>query len=166
MTRSFVYKTGSSAGDVSFNMTPLIDCTFLLLIFFVLTSQMSSDSLANLDLPRPLASVAAPAAHRHSGPLIVNVISAEGDDGLVGADRIGQAAGYKIEGRFVQVGDVDTLVAILRTHRTDTAGDLLLEVRADRRVQFGHVQPVMDAATAAGISKVDLTALLESPGAS
>ena len=52
MRRSFVYKMGSKAGDVSFNVTPLVDCTFLLVIFFILTSQMASDSLTTLSLPR------------------------------------------------------------------------------------------------------------------
>jgi len=162
--RSFVYKTGSRAGEVSFNMTPLIDCTFLLIIFFVLTSQMASDNLATLLLPRPHASLAAAGDRREVRRLIVNVLSAE-DEESVGAGRAGQAAAYKVEGRRVEVGDFETMAALLRARRAEARpGELFLEVRADRRVQFGHVQPVIDAAAEAGISQVDLTALLEEGG--
>jgi biopolymer transport protein ExbD len=162
MTRSFVYKPSARSGDVGFNMTPLIDCTFLLIIFFILASQMASDSLATLELPRPFASQAVSSDRREVRRLIVNVPSAEGE-GLVSPNQIGQAAGYKIEGRWVEVGDYETLVDLLRSRRQAAgAGGLFLEVRADRRVQFGHVQPVMDAAAEAGIDRVNLTALLES----
>ncbi len=162
MIRSFVYRTGSRCGDVSFNVTPLIDCTFLLIIFFILASQMASDSLATLALPRPHASLAAPPQRREVRHLIVNVLSAEGQDGRVEEGRIGQAAAYKIEGRRVEVGDFQTLVAILCSRREACGADgLLLEVRADRRVQYGHVQPIVDAAAEVGICQVSLTALLE-----
>lgn len=165
MIRSFVYKAGRQTGDVSFNVTPLIDCTFLLIIFFILASQMASDTLATLVLPRPHASLAAPSDQREVRRLIVNVLSAEDDEGFLGAHRTGQASAYKIEGRRVEVGDFDTLVAVMRSRRQAATSDgLLLEVRADRRVQFGHVQPVMDAAAEAGISQVNLTALLERAG--
>jgi biopolymer transport protein ExbD len=163
--RSFVYKTGPGGGDVSFNMTPLIDCTFLLIIFFVLTSQMASDSLATLLLPRPQASLAVASDRKEIRRLIVNVLAAEDAEGPTGPDRAGQAAGYKIEGQRVEVGDFETLAATLRARRAEAGpGELFLEVRADRRVQFGHVQPVMDAAAEAGISQVNLTALLEEGG--
>ncbi|MCJ7544713.1 MAG: biopolymer transporter ExbD [Phycisphaerae bacterium] len=162
MIRSFVYKAGRQTGDVSFNVTPLIDCTFLLIIFFVLTSQMASDNLATLLLPRPHASLAAAGDRREVRRLIVNVLSAQDQEGVDSADRAGQAAAYKIEGRRVEVGDFETLAALLRARRAEARpGELLLEVRADRRVQFGHVQPIIDAAAEAGISPVSLTALLE-----
>jgi biopolymer transport protein ExbD len=160
--RSFLYRTGARSSDVSFNVTPLIDCTFLLIIFFILASQMASDSLAALELPRPHASLAALSDRREVRPLIVNVVSAQDEGGAPVPGRAGQAAAYKIEGRRVEVGDFETLVDLLRSRRQAAGGgELVLEVRADRRVQFGQVQPVMDAAAAAGIAQVNLTALLE-----
>ena len=165
MMRRFVYNTGTPAGDVSFNVTPLVDCTFLLVIFFILTSQMASDNnLAAVELPRLHASQAVSSDRGEVRRLIVNVLSAE-RDGALSPDGIGQAVGYKIEGRQVEVGDFETLVDILRTRRAEAgATGLFLEVRADRRVQFGHVQPILDAAAEAGISQVNLTALLEEAG--
>jgi biopolymer transport protein ExbD len=160
--RSLIYRTGAHGGDVSFNVTPLIDCTFLLIIFFILASQMASDSLAALELPRPHASLAAMSDRREVRRLIVNVLSAQDEEGRIGADRAGQAAAYKIEGRRVEVGDFEALTELLRSRRQAPGGqELVLEIRADRRVQFGHIQPVMDAAAAAGIAQVNLTALLE-----
>ena len=65
----------------------------------------------------------------------------------------------------MEVGDFETLVAILRSRRQAAGAEgLSLEIRADRRVQFGYVQPVIDAAAEAGISRVNLTALLERAG--
>jgi biopolymer transport protein ExbD len=165
---SFTSRPGVRIGDVSFNVTPLVDCTFLLVIFFILTSQLASDNLTAMELPRPHVSQAVAGESRENEKqvrrLIVNVMSAE-EEGLTSADRVGQAAAYKIEGRLVEVGDFDTLVSILRSQRAAAgAGELRLEVRADRRVQFGHVQPVIDAAAEAGISKVDFTALLGKGG--
>jgi biopolymer transport protein ExbD len=162
---SFVSRPGVRIGDVSFNVTPLVDCTFLLVIFFILTSQLASDNLTAMELPRPHVSqaVAGEPKAKEVRRLIVNVLSAE-EEGLTSADRIGQAGAYTIEGQRVEVGDFDTLVNILRSRQAAGAGELRLEVRADRRVQFGHVQPVIDAAAEAGISKVDFTALLEKGG--
>jgi len=150
------------AGGVSFNMTPLIDCTFLLIIFFILASQMGSDSLAQLELPRPHASQAVSSDRRQTRRLIINVISAEPSEGVFGGYRLGQASAYKVEGRLVEIGDVETLAAIIAARRAEAGEDeLQVEIRADRRVQFGHVQPAMDAALEAGVSRVNITALLE-----
>jgi biopolymer transport protein ExbD len=160
--RHFIFTRGSRAGDVSFNATPLIDCTFQLIIFFILTSQKASGSLATLLLPRPRASQATMSENREVHPLIINVVSAQDAEGPTGADRAAQAAAYEIGDRRVEVGDVEALTDVLRSRQRETGDrELALEIRADRRVQFGHVQPVMDAAAAVGITQVNLTALLE-----
>ncbi len=159
------WRRRSGTGGVSFNMTPLIDCTFLLIIFFILASQMASDSLARLELPDPRASQALPGDVRQSSRVIVNVISAEPPEGLVAAGQLGQASAYKVDGRLIEIGDVDTLTAIIAARRAESPdGKVSVEIRADRRVQFGHVQPAMDAAMDAGVTKVNITALLEGGG--
>ena len=52
-----------SCSDVGFNMTPMIDCTFQLIIFFILVGQVANDAYAkNVKLVRPLNSQAIPAS--------------------------------------------------------------------------------------------------------
>jgi len=69
MAKSSVYKRGKP--QVGFNMTPMIDCTFQLIIFFMLTTQMASAEFVPMQLPRPLRSVA---KEMTENKVIVNVV--------------------------------------------------------------------------------------------
>jgi len=59
--------------DAEMDITPMIDCTFLLLIFFVLTSKMDSSKALEL----PTAKHGAPAVEKNC----VIVVIGQGDDG-------------------------------------------------------------------------------------
>jgi biopolymer transport protein ExbD len=149
--RKFSSRFGS--GDVAFNMTPMIDVTFQLIIFFILASQMASGTLAKVDLPRPYRSAAV--AHARSGEdkVIVNVLR----------DAAGGAV-YKIEGRSIAAARAGELREILAGRRAAGQGPLL-EVRADRRAPYAAVAPVLDAAARAGYTRMNITALLEAGAA-
>ena len=166
MARHLAYKRQGTAGEVGINMTPMIDCTFLLITFFILTSQMVSQSLVKLDLPRPEESQAIPSDRMKTpNKVIVNVLP------LLGVTEEGEAASsfktarYEIDGRAIAVGDVERLVEVFRARkersgtkaaRTD---DFHVEIRADHRVRFGDVHPIMLAAAEAGIVNMNITAL-------
>jgi len=150
-------------GGISINMTPLIDCTFLLIIFFIFTSQFASESLAKLQLPKPLKSQAIPAEMMGPPGVIVNVIGAEAPQAQTDLAGQGPAGRYKIEGRSIDLTDLAGLREVLRRYRSAAGegGVFWLEIRADRRVRFGQVRPVMAAAAEAGIQKMRITALIE-----
>jgi biopolymer transport protein ExbD len=161
MARSWVYRRGGSAGEVSFNVTPLIDCAFQLIIFFILTSQMASESLAKLELARPQGSQAVAVERMLARRVIVNVLSARDDPGS-GATEMDRASLYKVDGRPIGVGDLEALVGLLKARKKAFGdGECLVEIRADRRVGFGYVEPVMSAAAEAGIPRLSITALME-----
>ncbi len=155
MPKSLVYNRNQPAGDVSFNMTPLIDCTFLLIVFFILASQMASNALSQLQLHRPVKSQAFLPA-KPPERVIVNVISI---DEFATSSR---ASHYEIDGVAIGLDRVDLLTHELN-RRLIRAGEaeFFVEIRADSRVWYGDVFPVMSAATDAGISRMNITALVE-----
>ncbi len=155
MPKSLVYNTNRPAGDVSFNMTPMIDCTFLLIVFFILASQMASKALSQLQLHKPVQSQAI-VPPRPPERVIVNVISTDI------ADTSSRASHYEIDGVAIGLDRVDLLTHELN-RRLMRAGEaeFFIEIRADSRVSYGDVFPIMSAATDAGISRMNITALVE-----
>jgi biopolymer transport protein ExbD len=144
-------------------MTPMIDCTFLLIIFFILAGQMASESLAHVELPDPEQSQAVP-SERMDRPdkAIVNVIYATGEGEEEVPALIGKASRYQVGGVRVEPGDVDSLKGILERMKADSgSGEFSVEIRADERVDYADVFPVMQAAAAAKITKMNITALAE-----
>ncbi|HNX27429.1 MAG TPA: biopolymer transporter ExbD, partial [Phycisphaerae bacterium] len=67
------------------NLTPMIDCTFQLIIFFILTAQMASQELAKVSLPEPVKSMAIgadpdkPDQPTNLNNVTVNVVNKYGD---------------------------------------------------------------------------------------
>ena len=161
MAKHWAFRKRTGSGDVSFNMTPMIDCTFQLIIFFILTSQMASESLTKLDLPRPLRSQAIPSEQIDSpGKVIVNVLSAVGEGTDENPALIGKASRYQIGGLKIERGDVETLYqSLAKLKQSSGAKEFCVEIRADHRVNFSEVQPVMLAAARAQILKMNITAL-------
>ncbi len=155
MPKSLVYNTNRPSGDVSFNMTPLIDCTFLLIVFFILASQMASKALSQLQLHKPVESQAIVPAQVPER-VIVNVVTTDE------AETSSRASHYEIDGVAISLDRVDILRAELN-RRLLRAGEaeFFIEIRADSRIWYGDVFPVMSAATDAGIAKLNITALVE-----
>lgn len=160
MARRSIYRQQGTAGEVGFNMTPMIDCTFQLIVFFIIASQIASKSLAQLDLHRPEVSQAIPSEKMKTpNRVIVNVLSGAGGKGANPA-LIGKARRYEIDGNPIAVGDFARLVEFLtRRKRESASADFRVEIRADHRVSFMDVQPVMLAAAEARIVKMNITAL-------
>ena len=75
--------------SLRFNLTPMIDIVFLLLIFFVLIAQFSSRRRAQVQLPRPEPS----AAKFIYSPDVLTI--------TVICDPQGKLSAYQIEGQMV-----------------------------------------------------------------
>ena len=177
MAKSTVY----SCSDVGFNMTPMIDCTFQLIIFFILASQVATDAYAsNVKLIRPVESQAIPVTVvAFPNKVTVNVVSAAA--GVQNPDP-GVAAGagfYKINTDKFNIGEWDRIADVIRKRKGDYDRQLgpapalaakadgkeddsrmfFLEIRADERVSWQDVAPIIRAGVEAGISKMNITAL-------
>ena len=116
------------------NVTPLVDVMLVLVVIFILTAPLLASSI-RLDLPR--AQSAQPGAAAQSVTVAV--------------DRQGQAF---VDGQAL---DADALAQRLReiaARRPDTE----VQLRADAAVPYGRVVQVMDAAQAAGLSRIGFVA--------
>jgi biopolymer transport protein ExbD len=171
-----------SAADVGFNMTPMIDCTFQLIIFFMLASQVAGDAYAsNVKLIRPFDSQAIPVrVAPFPNKAVVNVVSAGAGEKNPDPEMAAGVKFYKINQVKFNVGEWDRMADVIKKQRTDyekqfpasvapsasASGkegeddrQFFLEVRADQRVKWEDVAPVIRAGVEAGISKLNITAL-------
>jgi len=107
-------KRQATADVADINMTPMIDCTFQLIIFFVLTAQMVSADLAKLKPANPHESMASAEEAIQDMPnkVIVNVVNEyldQDDDpkkGFTRDSRISaKAIAYKISTKSIWINN-------------------------------------------------------------
>jgi len=168
-----------SSGDVGFNVTPLIDCVFQLIIFFILASQVANAAYAkDVRIVRPVESEAIPVSvAQFPNKVTVNVVSAAAGQENPDPEQAAEADFYKINTEKFEIGEWDRMIEVIRLRKRefdqqfDTAPApavsgsdedarmFFLEVRADERVNWRDVAPVIRAGVEAGISKLNITAL-------
>jgi len=127
--------TRAVSADVGFNMTPMIDVVFQLIIFFLLSSHLAKQE-KQLPLPLPAARSGLVEAADARPRLTVNVLA---DGTLLVANRPIRA---------------EDLVGLLRERRAAHGEELEVRIRADRSVLYRRVEPVMVACVQAGIWNV------------
>jgi len=133
--------------DVRFNMAPLIDVVFLLIIFFTLVSTFASAENIRMDLPAPDKSKAQTLK-------IVDrvVLNCQFAPGLAGA---GGRVLYSVGPNPPE--DLDTIGQKLVAARQANP-KLKAVVRADKRVRYEQVREVMVMVADAGIQDLSLVA--------
>lgn len=156
---SHVFKRGNA--NLEMNLTPMIDCTFQLIMFFILCSQSASSAIAMLKLPKPFESqaVAEKAVKLGANKVIVNVVAEEEME--LSSDILGRAKEYVIDGQKYMPTDPDGLTKELQRRVKESADPkgFYIEVRADKKVRYADIATVFLSAGLAGIEKVNLTAL-------
>ena len=120
------------------NLTPMIDVTFLLIVFFVLVSQIVEVENADLDLPKPARPVSELPGEEHR--VVINVLG--GPDG--------RASAYRMGGRTYRpdTAGLEALTAALATLYQDDGG-LSVNLRADRTTRYRWVEPLFGVVAAA-----------------
>ena len=165
MPKSAIYGKGRQGDAIDFNMTPMIDVTFQLIIFFILAGQMASQDLAQVLLHQPYKSQAIPQAEVPVGQVVINIVSAaqdEKDPTNVSPLMAATAKEYRIGKDRIAAGDIDTLVTTLKERvRGRDISKVIVEIRSDRRVCFAAVRPTMVAAAEAGFYKMNITAIVQ-----
>jgi biopolymer transport protein ExbD len=116
-------------------MTPMIDVTFLLIVFFLVSSHLAKQE-AQLPLPLPVAESGASPRDSETRRVTINVLA----DGQL-----------LLAGKLVAP---DQLQTRLRAASSESAGDLAVRIRGDRRVAYREVEPVLWACAQAGIWNV------------
>lgn len=134
--------------DVTLEMSPLIDCVFLLLIFFLITTMMKKlEKQIPIEVPDPAVTISERMDTRR-------VILAIGKDG-----RYYSAERRLQDGRpdFRAVGDVDKFVADLgRMSTQGGAGEINVRLYADPDVEFQTVIDMLDKLQINHLNKVDV----------
>ena len=125
----------------SFNMTPMIDIVFQLIIFFMVVCQMSEQQFEELTMP--LASEAI--TQTNEPELIVNVTK---------QGRI------RIDGRTFSDQALEDLFHARKNHPRESKRPVL--IRADRSAPFGEIQKIMMIAVRFGeVTRVNFGAKKE-----
>lgn len=124
---------GPGDEDVDVNLTPMIDVTFQLLIFFMVTSEMAKlDNIKDLQLPK--ADKATPDLEPPRDRLVVNIVEVDG------------AMSYIIGGDPRTYEDLAVLIhrEATRSAGQDGFSSRPVLIRADKRIEYRHVQKVMN----------------------
>lgn len=122
------------------NLTPMIDLTFLLIVFFVLVAQITETERVTLDLPQPEdpASVLPTEEMR----AVLNLVPLADDRSRVESLRVGGASfPADADGRSQLTAH---LASLYRDNPT-----LRLNLRADRMAEYREIEPILAAVTEA-----------------
>lgn len=134
------------------NVTPLIDVVMCLIIFFLIVGKLASDQVAGVRLPQTASGRAAQEA-----AVRVWIGRAEADQGPARIWVMDRPAGAGDDLRRLLREEAE---AFWRRERPqlDVRLDLVpIQIRADRDLPFGEVQPVLEACAAMGLASVSLT---------
>jgi biopolymer transport protein ExbD len=124
--------------EIEANLTPMIDVSFLLIVFFALVSGIANREQAKMSLSRVREGVAA--RPDDDARWVLNVLPA--------AD--GASAGYALNGA-TYAADADGAARLAEALADGYRANPRLEVnlRADRATHYRYVEPAMRAATTA-----------------
>ena len=118
-----------------FNMTPLIDVTFLLIVLFVMSNRLIQDEVA-MEMTLPREASGETIVDDESDKIVVNVESA--DVYYFGARRV----------------DVDELRARLIREKQRATRPVSVRIRANRDVPYGAIEPILILCAQSGFSDV------------
>lgn len=127
--------------EMQLNLTPLIDCVFLLIIFFLLTvtfQKFEQDLSINLPVYSRQLKVKKPPAR----PIVVNVRFLPGGK-----------AYYHVENERMSLAALAVNLSRAKVRNPDQS----VVIRGDRNVRWEHVAAVMGCCAQAGIVKVSAT---------
>lgn len=129
------FKIPMEGGDEEINMAPMIDMVFLLLIFFMVASHLTT--LERIPVLLPVADEAkVPKEARNRQLVTIRSVDDSGDDAEIFMN--------------LQVVDLDRFTSAIGTMYEGNE-NLQVYLRADRRVKHKHIKEVMNACAGVGI---------------
>ncbi len=120
------------ADEGGIDISPMIDCVFILLIFFIVTTTFVEESGVQVDKPQP-----APVSVMKDKPNVVIRLTASGQ--------------VFNEGSEIGIGGVQTLVKTALRQE-----DVPVIIQSESKAQTGMLVRVIDEARLAGASKISL----------
>ncbi len=129
---SAIYTRGSA--KVHANLTSMIDVTFLLIVFFVLVSQVVEAENVKMKLPEPREPASRPLGDETR--TVINVVP--GENGMPRHYKLGTET-YAPD----EAGAEALTLHLLTLYQANPA--LRVNLRADQRTEYQYVEPVMQA---------------------
>lgn len=124
---------------VNFNMTPMIDVVFLLIIFFLVSSHLAKqETHVEVALPK-----AASGQEREPEPPHVTLNVRSDGQWLWGNRPVGERR----------------LLELLRQRRSAVGGPLIVRIRGDQQVPYRTVEPLLRACAKSGVREVRFAVL-------
>jgi biopolymer transport protein ExbD len=130
----------TTASGGGFNMTPMIDVVFQLIIFFLLSSHLAKQE-TQFQLPLPAAESGRLDPADEQARLTINVLA----DGTA-----------LFAGRGTSPDELTTQLAERKRQHGD---DLEVRIRSDRNVPYDRIEPILLACARAGIWNVSFAVL-------
>lgn len=153
-----------SAGTIELNVVPLVDVACTLILFFIVTTRLTEQNFVELTLAAPVESVAKKTKNPNS--IIVSVVCRfNPNDKNADPNQTIFADCYKVLGERFEVGDIDKLKDELSKRYKLAMKDgckseeFFVEIRADKRIGWPYIKPVLQAAGFAGVPKMYITAM-------
>lgn len=136
--------------QMDLNLTSMMDVSFQLIIFFILITNFAAADLPKLDPPDPRHSVARemPDIQR----VQINIVP------ISEGSQSGQASHLVIYGKKYPRNAYHEVTALLAEKKQENP-DIEVYIRADNALYYDQVQPIMQAVTKAGISRINLVAI-------
>jgi biopolymer transport protein ExbD len=134
---------------VGINMTPMIDVVFLLIVFFMLVSNFASAENVPMELPNPTKSEARQVKLRDR--VIINCQLVETDLGPETSYRVGPNPPESLE-------QISARLAQAKQAAEERDRDMIVVIRADRRLPFSDVKRAMQIVSRNKIEQLRLVA--------
>ena len=132
--------TSSRRSRVGFNMTPMIDVVFLLIIFFLVSSHLArQETHVELDLPEARTGI---------------------DERSTPAPRV--TLNLMPDGRILwgaRPVSLEELRRRLQTRRATAEQPLIVRIRGDRNVAYRTIEPILRHCAEAGVAEVAFAVL-------
>lgn len=133
-------KSRTKVEEAQIDLTPMLDCVFIMLIFFIVTTSFAKESGVDVNRPESFAPISQSKANLFVG------LTADGD--------------VYMEKRVVPVEGVRAEVERLRAENPE--GDVVIQ--ADKNAKNGVLMQVIDAIKAAGVQHVSVAATVGEGG--
>ena len=139
-----------SRGSLGFNMTPMIDVVFLLIIFFLVSSHLAKQE-TQLEMELAGAASGATPEETNDRRLVVNVLP----DEATGEIQV------VVTGNVMNTPNLRSMLDFEVEQAKLEKRALEVRIRCDRRVPYHKVEPIMVTCAAAGVWKVTFAVLGE-----
>lgn len=140
-----------SGGTPHVNVTPMIDVVMCLIIFYLMVGHLASGRSGSVNLP----SAGQGERAEQAAPIVINLAPSDEPGAAPDAEPV------------LLIGDERVLMRNLAQRLKDLATlspGAEVQVRADRRLAYGSVSPVLNACREAGLLSVKLVAQRGAPG--